>query len=31
MSYQKTIWVDDSTPALNAANLNNIEESKEFK
>lgn len=26
MSYQKTIWVDDSTPALNAANLNKIEE-----
>lgn len=25
MSYQKTVWVDDSTPAINAANLNNIE------
>jgi len=26
MSYTKTIWVDDSTPAINANNLNKIEQ-----
>lgn len=25
MAYNKTSWVDDSEPAINAANLNNIE------
>lgn len=25
MAYNKTVWVNDSTPAINAANLNNIE------
>ena len=25
MAYSKTSWVDDSEPAINAANLNNIE------
>lgn len=26
MAYSKTIWVDDSTPAIDAAHLNNIED-----
>jgi len=26
MPYSKTTWVDDSTPAINAANLNNMED-----
>ena len=25
MAYNKTVWVNDSTPAINATNLNNIE------
>ena len=25
MAYSKTVWVDDSTPAIDAAHLNNIE------
>ena len=25
-NYVKTVWVDDNTPALNAANLNHIED-----
>jgi hypothetical protein len=26
MAYSKTVWVDDSTPAIDAAHLNNIED-----
>ena len=26
MAYTKTVWVDDSAPAINATNLNNIED-----